>query len=92
MGHQRRRIRFSGRVQGVGFRATTVHLASDLALAGTVENLDDGDVELVIEGAPKDIDVLLQRLREHFDRCIRSMSQDVAPATGLLGQGIRVLR
>jgi hypothetical protein len=49
-------------------------------------------VELVVEGAAKDIDALLQRLREHFDRCIRTMSQDVAPATGLFGQGIRVLR
>jgi len=89
---QRRRIRFSGRVQGVGFRATTVHLARDLPLAGTVENLDDGDVELVVEGAAKDIDTLLDRLREHFDPCIRTISQDVSSASGLFGQGIRILR
>src|SRR4051794_36842401 len=91
---QRRRIPFSGRVPGVGFRAPPVHLAADLDLAGTVQNLADGDVELVVEGAPKEIDTLLDRLREHFDRCIRTMSQDVSPATGLFGQwgeGIRIL-
>jgi acylphosphatase len=83
---------FSGRVQGVGFRATAVHLADDLPLGGTVQNLPDGDVELIVEGPAKDIDTLLDRLREHFDRCIRTVQQDASPGTGLLGRGIRILR
>jgi acylphosphatase len=91
MKSQRRTIIFSGRVQGVGFRATTVDLAGDLPLSGTVRNLPDGDVELVVEGAAKDIDTLIARLREHFSTCIRTMTQDVTPGTGLLGQGVHIV-
>ena len=91
MNSERRTILFSGRVQGVGFRATAVHLAHDLALSGGVMNLPDGRVELVVEGAPKEIDILIERLREHFASLIRTVDQNVAPATGLSGQGIRVL-
>ena len=73
---ERRRVVFSGRVQGVGFRMTAVHLAQGLPLSGTVQNLPDGDVELVVEGAAADIDTLIDRLREHFDGLIRTVSQD----------------
>jgi acylphosphatase len=88
---ERRTIHFGGRVQGVGFRATTVHLAADLPLAGTVQNLPDGRVQLIVEGPPRQINALVARLREHFDRLLRTVEQDVGPASGLLGQGIRVL-
>ena len=40
-----RRIVFSGRVQGVGFRQTTRSLASGFPVGGFVRNLPDGDVE-----------------------------------------------
>src|SRR5438874_2068770 len=76
---ERRRILFSGRVQGVGFRMTAVHLAQGLPLSGTVQNLPDGDVELVVEGAAADIDTLIDRLREHFAGLIRTVSQDRSP-------------
>ena len=88
---QRRRIQFTGRVQGVGFRMTTVALARGLPLAGTVRNLDDGDVELVVEGAVADIDTLLARLDEHFKGHIRSMRQEISPATGLATRGIEIV-
>jgi acylphosphatase len=51
--------RVRGRVQGVGFRATTVSVARRLGLAGWVRNLVDGDVELEAEGPPEAIEQLL---------------------------------
>jgi acylphosphatase len=91
---ERRRIVFSGRVQGVGFRMTAVHLAAGLPLSGTVQNLPDGDVELIAEGSAADIDTLIDRLREHFEGLIRTVSQDrstpTVPHPGT-ARGIRVI-
>jgi acylphosphatase len=39
-----------GRVQGVGFRATTQHEARRRGLSGWVRNLSDGSVEVDAEG------------------------------------------
>ena len=39
-----------GRVQGVGFRWSTVRQAHALGLSGTVANQPDGTVEVVAEG------------------------------------------
>jgi acylphosphatase len=39
-----------GRVQGVGFRYWVLDKATDLGLAGSAANLDDGRVEVVAEG------------------------------------------
>jgi acylphosphatase len=88
---ERRIILFSGRVQGVGFRITAIHSASDLALGGTVRNTDEGDVELVVEGETSQIDVLVERLREQFGSFVRSISQRSTIPTGSPGRGIRVV-
>jgi len=46
-----RRVLISGRVQGVGFRAATIEVASrHPGLGGYVQNLPDGRVEAVIRG------------------------------------------
>ena len=46
----RAHVRITGRVQGVGFRYTTMHEAQRRGLAGWVRNLDTGEVESVFEG------------------------------------------
>ncbi|HEY4328345.1 MAG TPA: acylphosphatase [Phycisphaerae bacterium] len=85
---ERRTIIFSGRVQGVGFRYTTVQLAQDLPLSGTVQNLPDGSVQLIAQGEPAAIEKLLDRLREHFEGHIRNVTQDRSPSPLPLRTGI----
>ncbi len=47
-------VRFlvSGRVQGVFFRASTRQQAQSLGLCGIARNLDDGRVEVIVQGEP----------------------------------------
>lgn len=59
----RNHIRFSGRVQGVGFRYTACCLASGLGLTGWVRNLEDGDVEMEVQGDKEAIRRLTERLK-----------------------------
>lgn len=54
---------FSGRVQGVSFRATTRHYARELGIMGFVRNLEDGRVELLAQGSKKAVDRLLELLK-----------------------------
>ncbi len=53
----------SGTVQGVGFREFVRRHALDLNISGYVENLDDGRVEVVAEGAREDLELLLVKLQ-----------------------------
>lgn len=53
----------SGRVQGVGYRAFAARAALRHGVVGGVRNMDDGRVELEVEGTPAAIDALLQDLR-----------------------------
>ena len=49
-------IFYSGRVQGVGFRYTVKTVAAGFEITGTVRNLADGRVELLAEGARKELE------------------------------------
>ena len=53
------RVRVSGRVQGVFFRAACAERAREEGLTGWVRNLPDGDVEAAFEGAPAAVDALI---------------------------------
>jgi acylphosphatase len=52
-----------GRVQGVGFRATTMYEARKLGLAGWVRNRIDGTVEVEAEGPADVLETFLSFLR-----------------------------
>lgn len=55
---------YEGRVQGVGFRYTVKSLAEGFDVTGTVRNLPDGRVELIVEGAKEELSAFLQAIRE----------------------------
>ena len=59
----RKHIFFSGDVQGVGFRYRSFYIAQSLGLAGWVENLWDGRVEMEVQGRDEEILQLTTRLR-----------------------------
>ena len=56
---RRYRIRFSGRVQKVGFRLEVCELAKRLGLTGWCMNLENGDVLAEFQGATERIDFLV---------------------------------
>ncbi len=80
---KRMQIFYSGSVQGVGFRYTVKSVASGFDVAGTVRNLSDGRVELVIEGMKEELSAFRQAIRdaglEHF---IRDEAVNWSEATG----------
>jgi acylphosphatase len=53
---------YSGRVQGVGFRATVRRIACGYEVTGTVRNLVDGRVELIAEGARSEVEAFLEEI------------------------------
>ena len=59
----RTRIIVTGRVQGVGFRASCGREAKRLGLAGSVRNLADGSVEVVAEGDEAAVESLIDWCR-----------------------------
>ncbi|MEN2464898.1 acylphosphatase [Ornithinibacillus sp. FSL M8-0202] len=61
----------SGRVQGVGFRFAAKQKAIDYDLKGWVRNLEDGRVELEIEGTKAPITAYIKQLKEGFHPLIR---------------------
>jgi len=56
-------IIYSGRVQGVGFRYTAKRVAEGFEITGTIRNLPDGGVELVVEGAREELETFRQEIR-----------------------------
>ena len=55
----RRKLRYTGRVQAVGFRFTAQRWAQDHDLTGWVTNLTGGDVMLEVQGTPEQVDGFL---------------------------------
>jgi acylphosphatase len=57
---QRVTVFYSGRVQGVGFRATVRHVARGYDVTGRARNLPDGRVELIAEGTKEELQAFLE--------------------------------
>ncbi len=57
-----RRLRLSGRVQGVGFRFSVRAAAVALEVSGWVKNLPDGRLEIHAEGPPEQLDSFAERI------------------------------
>jgi acylphosphatase len=79
---QRREVRYAGHVQGVGFRYTTLHVARRFDVTGYVKNLASGDVEVMVEGRPEEIEAFLTEVAEEMSGNIRDVQQNVRVATG----------
>lgn len=64
---------FKGRVQGVGFRYTTLRVAQRHELTGFVRNLPDSSVEALLQGTQANIRACIDDLHEDFGGYIREV-------------------
>lgn len=62
----RRKVLFYGRVQGVGFRYTTVSIARRYPVVGYVRNLPNGSVELIAEARALVLDQFVADIAAQF--------------------------
>ncbi|MBV8970079.1 MAG: acylphosphatase [Verrucomicrobia bacterium] len=70
-----KRVLYEGRVQGVGFRFRVKEIAQGFDVVGTVQNLADGRVQLIAQGAPDELEAFLDEilqssLKPHIHRHI----------------------
>jgi acylphosphatase len=79
---QRHTVHFAGRVQGVGFRYTVEQIAGQFPVTGYVQNLPDGRVLLVMEGAKSDLDALIDRVGVVMQTNIDSLNSAEGEVTG----------
>jgi len=72
MARERLQVFYSGRVQGVGFRYTVKTLARGFEVMGVVRNLQDGRVELIVEGERNELEAFRRAIQDselgHFVR------------------------
>ncbi|QGJ69688.1 Acylphosphatase [Planctomycetales bacterium 10988] len=76
---ERREIFYSGNVQGVGFRYTTMNVSSNFDVKGYVKNLSDGRVEVLAEGETEVIDRFLESLEVRMKGYIEGKEVKVSP-------------
>ena len=62
-----RRLRISGRVQGVFFREAMRQRADQLQVTGWVRNRSDGTVEAVVQGGALEVETLIDWARRGPD-------------------------
>ena len=75
----RKKYKFYGRVQGVGFRYTAKYLAQSLGLTGWVKNEYDGTVKMEVQGREPMIDKLLEGLNRNSFINIEWIDSEVIP-------------
>lgn len=62
----RTHVIYTGRVQGVFFRATAKKFARGFAVSGFVRNLADGTVELEVQGKADQVQGLLDAIAQRY--------------------------
>ena len=86
----RRRLRITGRVQGVWFRESCCEVADRLGLAGSVRNRADGTVEVVAEGPPAEVEALVAWCRSGPPAAdVTGVEVDEEEPEGLVGFRVR---
>jgi acylphosphatase len=53
---------YSGKVQGVGFRWKVLQIAKKYAVSGYVQNLNNGKVELLVEGKDSQVGKMVEEV------------------------------
>lgn len=83
-------VLYSGRVQGVGFRATVYDISSDhVGVSGYVRNLTDGRVEVIAQGRARTIAAFLLAIENRLERNIEKTEiSELAVTEGLIGFAI----
>lgn len=86
----RQSIHFGGRVQGVGFRYSTLQTAKEYAVNGFVRNLPDGRVLLVAEGEPREVKAFCETVAERLSPFIRESSVQEENSVNGLYRGFKI--
>ena len=80
------RLRITGRVQGVGYRAWMMRKASALGLRGWVRNRADGSVEALVIGDDDSVATMIEACREGpFGARVSDIAITEAPDDGSPG-------
>jgi len=83
VGRTRLHLFYEGRVQGVGFRWAVREVALGFEVAGWVRNLEDGRVEMVVEGKKAELEAFQAAIPEAgLRRFIRGQLADWGEPTG----------
>jgi acylphosphatase len=75
-------ITFTGRVQGVGFRATTANVARGFNIAGWVRNEPDGSVKCIAEGEAAEVDRFIRAVQDAMAGCVHETRVERGHALG----------
>ena len=77
---------FSGHVQGVGFRYTTIRIAAHYNVVGFVQNLPDRRVLVVAEGEVAELDAFVKEILQQVSGCVSRHTVDHSDASGEFGR------
>ncbi len=70
---------FTGHVQGVGFRYTTLQIAKGFDVVGEVKNLSDGRVYLQAQGEEKEVIAFKEEIEEQMASYIKKVEVALKP-------------